>query len=202
MANEYATSAELKATLELTGETFADADLALALTAASRGLDNVLGRRFWLDADVNQVRYYSPRWPRLLPIDDLVTLTALATDDSGNGTFSTTWTLNTDFVLEDLNAAAAGWPYTQLAVHPRGNRVFPTWVRAARVTGRFGWPTVPDGIKEATMILAARLMRRSREAPFGVVAPGIDAAAAMHIARVDPDIKFLTQPFDRTVLVG
>jgi hypothetical protein len=197
MANEYATLAELKATLSMSGETFADADVSLALAAASRAIDNTLDRRFWLDADATQVRYYTPSGGCSFPIDDLVALTALATDNDADGTFENAWTVNADFVLEPLNAEADGWPWTSVKVHPRGAHALPSDPRSVRVTGRFGWPAVPDPIKDATMILAGRLMRRAREAPFGVVAPGLDAGAAMHIARTDPDVQLLISPYAR-----
>jgi hypothetical protein len=42
------------------------------------------------------------------------------------------------------------------------------------VTGQFGWSTSPEDIKAATSILAAKLFKRVREAPFGIVTVGID----------------------------
>ncbi len=197
MANEYASLAELKTALEMSGETFADADLSLALTAASRGIDSACDRRFWLDADANQVRYYTPVNDCLTWIDDLVTLTALAADRGGDGTFSESWTVNTDFVLEPLNAAADSEPFTKLRVHPRGSKRLPCeYPRSVRVTGRFGWSAVPSQVKEATVILASKLMRRAREAPFGVAGVGVEGAA-MRIATMDPDVKFLIADFRR-----
>lgn len=202
MANEYATSSELKATLSLTGETFADADIALALTAASRGIDNYCNRRFYADPDATQVRYYSPDHPRVLPITDLVTLTALAVDVDGDGAFEQAWTENTHFVLEPLNAATEGKPWTTLTVHPRGGRYFPTYQpRGVRVTGKFGWAAVPDAVKEATVILASKLMRRAREAPFGVVSVGVEEGSAMRIAASDPDVNFLLRSYRRDVAI-
>jgi hypothetical protein len=61
------------------------------------------------------------------------------------------------------------------------------------VTGQFGWPAVPAQVIEATTILATRLLRRAREAPFGVVGLGIDGAA-VRISRFDPDVGFLLDP--------
>lgn len=195
MANEYATVNELKATLELSGQSFADDDITLALTAASRAVDRHTRRRFWVDADADQVRYYTPADAAHLLIDDLVTLTALAGDDAGDGTFTESWTLNTDFVLEPLNAAADGEPYTAIRVHHNGSRYFrPGHVRSVRVTGKFGWAVVPDEVKQATKIVAAKLVKRAREAPFGVVGFGMDGAA-VRIVGQDPDVIGLLQPF-------
>jgi hypothetical protein len=68
---------------------------------------------------------------------------------------------------------------------------FPTcFPRSVRVTGQFGWSEVPEAVKSATVILATKLVRRAREAPFGVVSIGLDGGA-MRIARTDPDVMFL-----------
>lgn len=199
MANEYASSAELKAALSMSSETFADAEITLALTAASRGIDGAARRRFWKDADANQARVYTPTSAEWVAIDDLIALTSLKTDTDGDGTFENTWTLNTDFVLEPLNAAADSRPWTSVSRHPRGNyRELPVDLpRSVQVSGQFGWSAVPEAVKEATMILASKLLRRVREAPFGVVTVGIDEPSAMRIARTDPDVRFLLADFTR-----
>lgn len=192
MAADYVTSLALKATLGLTGETFADPDIATAITAASRGIDQLCGRRFWLDADASQVRYYTPISADLVSIDDLVTLTSLAHDPGGDGTYSEAWTLNTDFVLRPDNAPADDRPWETIARHPRARfRFVSQYPRTVKLTGKFGWPSVPAPVVEATTILATKLLRRSREAPFGIVSIGLDGAA-VRIARNDPDIAFLT----------
>ena len=202
MANEYVTSAELKQTLSLQGQTFADADVALAVEAASRGIDDACGRRFWRDADANQVRYYDATDPWVCRIDDLVDLTGVAVDSDGSGSYDQAWTIGVDFTLTPVNAQADGRPWELLNRHPQGRYVLPTgWPQAVRVTGRFGWPAVPAGVKSATSILAARLLKRAREAPFGVAALGIDAGSGMmHSARVaarDPDLRFLLSGVQR-----
>lgn len=200
MANEYVTSAALKATLSLTGETFADADIAVALESASRGIDALCNRRFYLDADANQVRYYRPMTSARTRIDDLVTLTAVAVDRGGTGAFAESWTVNTDFVLTPYNADADGRPWGWIEVHPTAGRRFPVeYPRSVRVTGRFGWPAFPPAIVEATSVLAAKLLRRAREAPFGVVAVGLDGAA-VRVASMDPDVRFLVAPFVRVAV--
>lgn len=201
MANEYATPAELRATLELTGETFADADLTLALAAASRGIDQATGRRFFPDPDANQVRHYSPPAADVLLIDDLVTLTSLNVDTDGDGTFEETWVLNTDFVLEPLNAAADSHPWTRLRTHPlRGKQLPWRYPRSVELTGKFGWDEAPDEIKQATVIIASKLVQRAREAPFGILV-GADSLA-VYIARQDPEVMFLIEPYSRLTFVG
>lgn len=203
-ANAYVELEEFKSTAELAGTGFADQDIQVALVAASRGIDQALDRRFWQDADANQIRYYSPAQLDRLWVDDLVTLTELASDSSGGTTFGDVWTANTDFTLEPLNAAADGEPFTRIQVHPSGGFWLPVgYPRSVRVTGRFGWPAVPQEVKTLTTLIAARLVKRTREAPLGFVELGPEGAAvrASSFAR-DPEYAFLTQGISRQVAVG
>lgn len=191
----YVELEELKATLELSGYSFADSDLKAAVAAASRGIDQACGRRFYLDTGTANVRTYTPASTTVLHIDDLTVLTSLKTDDSGDGTFENTWALNTDYTREPLNAASDSWPWTTLRKHPSGSYSFPTnYPRSVELTGQFGWPAVPPAVTEATSILAAKLLRRAREAPFGIVAFGGEGGV-MRIARMDPDVAFLIDPY-------
>lgn len=200
MANEYVTGTELKATLALTGETYADSDVSAAVSAASRGIDEICGRRFYLDADALQVRYYSPDSPDSLYVDDIVVVTSLKTDDDGDGTFENTWTLNADYVREPLNAAADGKPWTLLRRHPASSYLFPTsYPRSVELTGQFGWSAVPAAIEQATTIAAHRLLKRAREVPFGIAGIGLDGSA-VRIVSTDPDVIALVRPFSRLPL--
>lgn len=195
---------QLKATLSMGGTTFADIDLSLAISAASRTVDSLTERRFWLDADANQVRYYTPTNERMVRIDDLVTLTSVQVDLAGGGTYSDAWTLGTDFVLEPFNAPAEfpPRPFETLRVRMLTGRWFPTYIeQSIKVTGRFGWPSVPDDVVAATGILASKLLRRSREAPFGIVTAGTDQGVAMRIARTDPDVDMLLRDYYRSEYV-
>jgi hypothetical protein len=193
---------QFKSTLELTGTTFADQDLEQTAQAASRAVDQACNRRFWLDTGTANIRYYTPRALRFMPIDDLVTLTSVAIDRSGTGTYTETWTSGSDFVLEPFNAPSAvpPSPFENLRVRALSGRWLPTYIeKSVQVTGQFGWSSVPDDVQTATLILAAKLFRRSREAPFGIVTVGIDEGAAMRIARTDPDVHVLLAPYSRHV---
>lgn len=201
MANEYTTRAELKASLSIVNETFADADIDRALEAASRGIDaacssRTIKRRFYADADAAQVRYYRPISADLVMVDDIITLTSLATDPGGDGTYEETWTVNTDYTLEPDNAAADGRPYELIRRHPAGNYLLPDrkYPRSVKVTGKFGWTAVPPTIKQLTSILAARLLKRAKDSPYGFM---LTADAAAQIARNDPDFKLLLGNFRR-----
>lgn len=195
LENVYLELEEMRQALSQTG-TYADPTFRRALLAASRGIDRVCERRFWRDTDANQVRYYTPSSTSLVVVDDVETITSLQVDQDGDGTFEETWTANTEYLAEPLNAATDGWPFTRLETHPAGGKSFPGYPRSVKVTGRFGWPEVPAEIIQATSILAHILSRRERDAPFGIQTGGIDGAA-VRIARTDPQVGMLTAPFVR-----
>ena len=200
----YVELEEFKETTSLKGQTYADRDIQTALVAASRGIEEALERRFWLDPDANQARYYTPKHGRWLDIDDLVTLTTLKASRDGDATFEETWTFNTDFVLEPLNAVADLKPYEKICWNPlSGFPGFPCYPRSVEVTGKFGWLTVPDGVKQLTTLIAARLVQRTRQAPMGIIAIGADGAAvrASEFAR-DPEYSWLVASLRRTQVLA
>lgn len=198
-ANEYVTVSELKNTLAITSSTY-DADLAIVVNTASRTLDAITGRRFWSDTGTANVRTYTPDSYRRLMIDDLQTLTTLKVDQNGDGTFEETWTVGTDFVLEPQNADSdiPIRPYESVLIRNQSRYYFPVDLeQSVQITGKFGWAAVPDEIQSAASILAGKLFKRMREAPFGIVSFGGGESPAMRLARTDPDIGNLIQGYIR-----
>lgn len=187
---DYLTLDEFKEARTLKGTDHADTAILRAITTASRAVDLLTGsRRFWLDPDDQQVRYYTATLQGSLEVDDLVVLTELATDPRGNGSFDRVWVKDTDFYLGPLNAQADGKPYERVLPAHRCRWMLPTWVqRGVRVTGQFGWPSVPDGAATATLIIASRYVLRMREAPFAIVTAGVDVGAVARIAGDDPEV--------------
>jgi hypothetical protein len=198
----YVELEDLKKTISLDGLQNYDLDVGDVLDAASRKVDEFCGRRFYLDVDANQVRYYSPDDPYTLRVDDISVITTLKSDDAGDGTFENTWTLNTDYVREPLNAASDLEPWSKLCVHPSGAHFFPTgFPRSVELTGQFGWPAVPSPVRMATKMVAHRFLKRLREAPHGVVGFGMDGAV-VRMMSIDPDVEDLLTPYSRKVLVA
>lgn len=198
----YVELEDLKKTLQLDGLNYANLDLKDIIAAASRKVNDHTERRFYLDADANQVRYYTPDDPWTLYVDDIVTVTSLKTDDAGDGTFENTWVANTDYVAYPLNAVTDAEPWTHFCVHPSGSFTFPTAMpRSVELTGKFGWSAVPWQVKLATKMLAHRYVKRVREAATGVVGFGMDGAV-VRVMSVDPDIEDLLGPFCRRVFVA
>lgn len=72
----------------------------------------------------------------------------------------------------------------------------PGWLRVKPTHG-WGFPTVPDPIKQATMLHAAKLMKR-RETPEGVY--GWEGSGLLNVDRkgIDGDAAALISPFTRT----
>lgn len=197
----YVDTDALKASLELVGSTHYDDDLDSAALAASVAIDNLLGRRFGKSTE-DEARLYSTTG-RVSPftIDDLVALTSVTVDRDGDGTFEETWTRDTDFRLLPLNAEASSLPWRQIEVMTRGRYSLPRTGGVLKVTGRFGWGSPPAPVVEAATLLATQLYKRKREAPFGVQALSVgDATVAAQIARRDPHISMLLQPYNATPL--
>lgn len=197
--SDYVQLAALKATLGITGTGY-DTDLTAAISAASRVIDERTGRRFYPDADANQQRKFLPLNPGYCVIDDLCQFTSLDAQDSS-------WTLDQDFYLEPLNAAADGRPYTAIRTIARPfiftlAELTAGWAGfdgRITVTGMWGWASTPPAITEAAGILATRYFKRSREAPFGIVGLGADVQA-IRLGHTDPDVAEMVAPYSRTVI--
>jgi len=198
----YIDREELKETLTLSGETYPDADIDAAIVTASRAVDDYCGRRFYPDADATQVRYYTPMSCNYLYVDDMLTLTTLKTDDDGDGTFESTWTQNTHFVLEPLNATANGRPWGTVRVLPSASLRFAFRPRSVELTGKFGWSTPPAGVIQATTIWAAALLRTAREGSMGVITVGLEAGAIARLPMIPPAVRMLLGPFVRGPFVA
>ena len=78
MANEYVTVPELKTALSLTGETYADADLAASAEAASRAVDGICNTRFY-PGTAGEQRKYSPVSEEYVKIEAATVTTVAAT---------------------------------------------------------------------------------------------------------------------------
>jgi hypothetical protein len=172
----------------------ADVVLTQIITAASRAVEQWTGRVF-NQSPAGTIRYFDAVNSRAVMSGDLVSVAELASD-GGARTYDTVWPI-ADYELWPYDAAETGRPYQQI----RGvNAVFPRWRRGVRVTGVFGWPTVPALIVEAVAIQANRYWKR-QTAPFGIAgAPGTELGQVMAISSLDPDVKQMISTYKRVVL--
>lgn len=187
----YVAPAELKQILMLQNVEFADLAIEIAIESASRACDGYKDTRYYAVEDETR-DYTAQPHERSLRIDDISTLTSVSVDQDGDGTFEETWTRGTEFILEPLNAVADGRPWNWLTLKDRSGKRFPFSPGAVRVVGTFGWLTVPVNVKQATILLANRLLYRTRQAPLDVlvVAAG-ETVSLAHIGSIDKDVKFL-----------
>jgi hypothetical protein len=202
--SDYATITELKTALSASGTTYLDADLTKAVGAASRAIDHATGRQFYSSpatavytADYpgwNRYNRFPSPFLRTLEIDDINSLTSLKVDVDGDGTYETTWTSGTDFYLDPPNAPTMGayaMPYERVVLPIHSGQVFPAWDNAVQVIGNFGFATTPPEVNEYCTILAAQLLLRTRQAPFGIVMAGVEIGAMTRLSRFDPDFDRL-----------
>jgi hypothetical protein len=198
----YITPADLKQSLELTGTTNVERDIERAIPAASAAIDELCGRRFGQDTAA-VARYYDADTVEVCWIDDVMrptgstvttSLTDVLVDTGGNYGYATAWTKDTDYLLQPMNAAADAKPFTLLRAIRRS---FPMHSGGVKVTAQYGWAEIPAGVVEACVLLANKLIVRVRQAPFGIVSAGIDSGAVMRIARMDPDVIALLEPYMR-----
>lgn len=207
MANEYATVEELKLFMGR-GSQIAQANetqLTLALTAASRAVDNWTGwvkHGFWADDTTGSVstRTFRPCSAGMLDIDVGIMSTSslvVKIDADWSGSFETTLTVDTDFTLQPDNALDDGWPYTTLAIIGSSGNYWPEpWDGRAtvQIAGFFGWPSVPPDVKQATLVQAVSFFKAS-DAPFGAAALG-DSGLAMRVGRgLHPAAETLVAPY-------
>lgn len=195
--SEYADFALFKSSLTLT---VADRDELLheALEDASRAIDDATGRRpdGFVLAGAATARTYEVagrlvpdqrrgRWKLL--VDEIGSLTDLVVE-TGDGATWTAVTAGTGYRTAPDNALADSKPITALTA-------LAGWgTDMVRVTARWGWPTAPKPISRATMILATRLYRRPGS-PEGIAGSSTEGAA-VRLARQDPDVAKLIQPYE------
>ena len=151
-----------------------DARIEAAINAASRQIDDYTGRRFWQDATVGTREFYCDDAYDLRSaagaVMDISTTTGLVVkvDSAGDGTFSSTLTISTDFVLTPPNAIDNGEPYTGLRLV--GNYSLPTSERrpGAQITAKFGFATVPPAIAQACLVQSVLLFKATDAAMGGL----------------------------------
>lgn len=220
MQNAYATLSDVKQRLRI-ADTVDDGLLSELIEGASRTIDSRCGRKFWADP-APVTRFYRAStdaaymallsnpflerksWSRFpLPVGDLLSVTALETNDSGDRTSFVTWDPTLDYYLEPVNAAVDMIPYSRIRPDPLSGRYwFPPWPQGVKVTGIWGYafdwdgdgvPEAPEPIREATVLLTIRLYKR-KDAPFGVVEAGAMEKMAIRL-KEDQDIESLIAPY-------
>lgn len=199
--NGYTTLEEVKGALRITDD-IDDPLLELAIEAASREIDGYCERVFYSQGTATKL--YRAEDSFRVFIDDLTEITTLETSSDGRS-FQITWD-ETDYQLEPVNGTrgATPWPFTSISAI--GRYLFPIWhprhpdayEATVRVTGVWGWPSVPTAVRQAAVLLAIRQFKRY-DSPLGI-AGGFGDMGAMRVVKVDPDVEALIQPFRKVFM--
>lgn len=192
LTNCYTTLAELKAALGI-DDSVDDTALEAAITAASRMVDDYTERFFYRDGTTQSpvARYYTPQDITVLAIDDIYSITQVAIDAAFDQTYSTVFATS-DYLVEPVNAPRKGWPYTRILA--TGSYIYPYPLpQSVRITGIWGWNSVPAEVSMATLLQASRLFTR-RQSPFGI-AGAPDLGVVRLSARLDADVEVLLKSF-------
>jgi len=195
ITNGYVTLASMKNYLGIT-DSIDDTLLEEIIESASRSIDRIANRFFYLNSTAT-ARQYRTNDPYSLITDDIGSLTDLAItlDTAGNGTYSTAVTINTDYLMEPLNSASLGRPWTNVTMV--GAQLFPYPINlrpGIRITAKWGWPTVPDDITQATLILGADLYKR-KDSVGGVL--GLSELGAIRMSPLGRDISAIVRAYRR-----
>jgi hypothetical protein len=195
IVNGYITLAGLKNYLKI-DDSVEDTLLEQIVESASRSIDRIANRRFYLDATAS-ARTYRPIGNLRVITDDIGSTTGLIlkTDPNATGTYQTTMTLNTDYIVEPTNALAKGRPVNYLTIVGSTALSLPVnyWPQV-QVTAKWGWPEVPDDIEQATYILSADLYKR-KDSIGGVL--GLSELGAIRMSPLGRDIAAMVRAYKR-----
>jgi hypothetical protein len=195
ITNGYITLAGLKTYLKI-DDAVEDTLLEQIVESASRSIDRIANRRFYLDSTAS-ARTYRPIGNLRVITDDIGSTSGLIlkTDPDANGNYQTTFTLNTDYIVEPTNALAKNRPVNYLTiVGPTAMSLPVNYWPQVQVTARWGWPSVPDDIEQATYILSADLYKR-KDSIGGVL--GLSELGAIRMSPLGRDIAAMVRAYKR-----
>ncbi|HUS42882.1 MAG TPA: hypothetical protein VMY16_09465 [Ilumatobacteraceae bacterium] len=196
LVNCYATVNDVAAELGIS-DVDDDARIERSIITASRQIDSECGRRFWADTVVVERNYWATSRVSL-EVDDISTLTGLIVklDTDDTGTYETTLTINTDFIVAPLNAADdyPVRPHTEILM--LDTYTFPIHQRrpGVSVTAKFGWAAVPTDVNQACLIQAKGIYK-STSGTFSGFQLAADAGIVMRTPSLDPVARGLLEPF-------
>jgi len=195
ITNGYATLNDVKAALRIT-DTVDDTLIELAIETASRDIDSYCNRTFYNAGTA--ARYFAAQDELLVQVDDLAgTAITLQTDQNADGNFALTWTPS-QYQIEPLNGISQGQPWAYTRIRACLNYLFPVTndLALVKVTGVWGWPSLPTAIKYACVLQAQRLFKRY-DSPTGVLAFG-DMGGMRVGTQLDPDVKMAVDAYRKT----
>lgn len=198
----YATIAELKASINITStDATRDTVLTRLLSAADDAIDKYCNRPDGFVAQtLPTVRYYTGSGKAYQWIDETTSVTGVAVKEDPDDTTYTAWAL-TDFVpfsgdpkSPDFNST----PYCAIMCTLNGDysyflsgRYSGRGIMTVQVTAKFGYATVvPDQVKEAAIVQAARWYKRGESAWADTIANN-ELGTLSFRKSIDPDLEMM-----------
>lgn len=206
ITNGYLTLAEALSELQIS-DANDDAQVERAVEAASRLVDEFCGQRFWQDGSPS-TRYFTPSDPHVLWLRrdsgwdvqaaSLTSVTSVSVDEGDDGTYELSWTEDTEYYLAPRGAGASGEPYTKLRIPSTVAERWPVgYPDSVKVVGTFGWPAVPQPVKEACAIQTQVIFKRITEGAAPIVT--MDGTTLSGSRYMDMTAQLLLRPYRRAV---
>ena len=181
----YTTQALVKAYLGIPSATSSEnTAIDNAIAAADAEIDQITGRTFEVPSGAT-AKTYTPFDDYTVYVNDIAQTTGLIvkTDTSLDGTYDTTLTITTDYVLDGNTAPYRIIKRVDGSAYPRDRYGRPT----VQVTAFYGYGmAIPDQVKQCALVIAARLYQR-KSSPLGFQAGSVDVGF-VRISRTDPEV--------------
>ena len=156
---DYTSLSVVKSNLKITS-TNEDADISRLITACSDIVDQYCQRGFGSDAGT--VRLLNGNGRRYLSTnDDLVSVSLLEVAQYEGQAFTTI--PSTDFFLEPQNENLPGFPYTRIEMASIPTTIAGAFFRGhrtVRITGTWGWTSVPASVATAVVDMVSVMHKR------------------------------------------
>lgn len=194
----YASLDEFKTWLELPVEDDGRMDhhLEPILLAAGRWIDQQCGRHFSLETEATKLYYSST--PDYLDVVDLISITSLKLDTSGDRTFATTLTADEYELLPYIDdAGSPSVRYQQVRLWPNSSHAF-TPGELIQIVGDFGYVVdgaVPSEIRLAALMISTRWWKQHETAGGTAVIPDMGSFGT---STDNSDIKMLLDTYNRS----
>lgn len=162
-----------------------DAELQFALDAGHAAVDDYAGRSFDLSGSAT-ARTYGDFW-----YDYSRGMWAVEVDDIGS---ESSFDCDGWIAFSPRNALTKGRPYERIYLDDIPDADANGLIEL-EVTAKWGWPSVPSAVKQATLIQSSRFLSR-RDAPFGI-AGSPETTETRLLSKVDPDVAVLLRSVRR-----
>ena len=206
ITNGYCTQNELKGFVGIPTSDSGDDDLIYdEVNAASLQIDAFCGRIFYAQGAATARKFFTND-PYRLRVDDISSETGLVVklDDDDDGTYEVT-VASSEFQLLPINGVVGGIlisPFYIIELFSGGSQEWPMDFSSnrprAEVTAKWGFPSVPEQIRQATLMLASELFAM-RNAPLGVA--GVGDFGVVNIQQ-NREITRMIAPFRKGTVLG